>query len=53
MAEVYYPDAVRVYEAITALTAANLAPEKHESVLATLRRTGPHDVPNVKFTGPF
>lgn len=53
MAEVYYPDAVRVYEAISALTAASLAPEKHESVIATLRRAGPHDVPNVKFTGPF
>lgn len=53
MAEVYYPDAVQIYEAIAALTATKLAPEKHASVLASVRRTGPHDVPNAKFTGPF
>jgi pyruvate dehydrogenase E1 component beta subunit len=53
MAEVYYPDAVQVYEAIMALAGGTLAPDKHESVLAALRRTGPHDVPNARFTGPF
>lgn len=53
LAEGYYPDAVQIYEAIMALTAATLTPEKRESVLASIRRTGPHDVPNAKFTGPF
>ena len=53
MAERYYPDAVQIYEAIVAITSVTLTPEKHESVLASIRRTGPHDVPNTKFTGPF
>jgi pyruvate dehydrogenase E1 component beta subunit len=53
LAEGYYPDAVQVYEAITALTATTLSPAAHESVLASIQPTGPHDVPNAKFTGPF
>lgn len=53
MAEGYYPGALRIYEAIVALTAIALTPEKHGSVLASIRHTGPHDVPNAKFTGPF
>lgn len=53
MAETYYPDAVQVYETVAAITAITLPPERHESVLAALQRTGPHDVPNAKFTGPF
>lgn len=53
MAEEYYPGAVQIYEAIVVLTAVRLTPEKHESVLASIRHTGPHDVPNAKFTGPF
>lgn len=53
MAEGYYPGAIQIYEAIVALTAVTLTPEKHESVLASIRHTGPHDVPNAKFTGPF
>ena len=53
MAEGYYPGAVQIYEAIVALTAVTLTPEKHESVLASIRCTGPHDVPNAQFTGPF
>ena len=53
LAEGYYPDAVQVYEAIAALTATTLSPAAHESVLASIRPTGPHDVPNAKFTGPF
>ncbi|MHB1141713.1 MAG: alpha-ketoacid dehydrogenase subunit beta [Sulfuricaulis sp.] len=53
MAEKYYPDAVQVYEAIMALTATALTLEQHESVLASIRHTGRHDVPNAKFTGPF
>lgn len=53
MAEGYYPGAVQIYEAIMALTDATLTPEKHATVLASIRHTGPHDVPNAKFTGPF
>ncbi len=53
MAQGYYPGAVQVYEAIVALTAINLAPEKHQEVLAAIRHAGAHDVPHAKFTGPF
>jgi len=53
MAEAYYPDAITIYEAIRVLTAATLSPAAHESVLASVRHSGPHDVPNAKFTGPF
>lgn len=53
LAEGYYPGAVQIYEAISALTGATLTREKHESVLASIRYAGPHDVPNAKFTGPF
>lgn len=53
MAAGYYPGAIQVYEAIMALIAPSLSPAAHESVLASLRHSGPHDVPNARFTGPF
>lgn len=53
MAEGYYPGAIQVYEAVSALTAATLSPAAHESVLVSIRHSGPHDVPNARFTGPF
>ncbi len=53
LAEGYYPSAVQVYEAIRALTGVKLMPAAHESVMVSLRHTGPHDVPNAKFAGPF
>ncbi len=53
MTEGYYPDAVQVYEAIVALTETTLSPAAHQSVLASIRSAGPHDVPNAKFIGPF
>lgn len=53
MAAGYYPDGVRIYEAIAELTGLALSPATHESVLASVRHPGPHDVPDSKFTGPF
>jgi len=53
MAEGCYPDAVQVYETIMALTATTLSPAASELVLMSIRRTGPHDVPDAKFAGPF
>ncbi len=53
MAEEYYPDAVRVYEAIIETLGLMLPAEIHKAVHSIVRRSRPHDVPNMKFTGPF
>ncbi len=53
MAEEYYPDAIAVYEAIIEMLGLTLPAATHEAVLAIVRRSRPHDVPNMKFTGPF
>ncbi len=53
MAEGYYPGAIQVLGAIRALIDTALSSSTHETVLASIRHTGPHDVPNAKFAGPF
>ena len=49
----YYPDAVNIFEEICRIADVKLAADVHEQILRDIRRTSPHDVPNVAFTGPF
>jgi pyruvate/2-oxoglutarate/acetoin dehydrogenase E1 component len=53
MAERYYPGAIQVYEAIKDLTGAQVTQSADEMILKSIQHSGPHDVPNAKFTGPF
>lgn len=52
-ADGYYPDGLTLFDAICRLADIQLPAGAREQVLKDLKRTTPHDVPNVAFTGPF
>jgi pyruvate dehydrogenase E1 component beta subunit len=53
MSEFYYPGARQISDAVLKVLGRNISSEQNDALNARMIRSGPHDVPNRAFSGPF